>query len=99
MGTIDGVGDPLLLIPSEYYEHYIYTYDFVNADIGYNEIISINGYGDNHSLLYDNDYLVEFAYLGTPEYGFLDWESLRLIFEEIDGKWYLVCIVHGMKSS
>lgn len=32
---------------------------------------------------------VDFSWVGTPRYGFMDWESVRLFFVRRGGRWYL----------
>lgn len=93
-GKYDGIGDDISLTTSEYYNKFIYDYDFSMAQIGENKIISFGNQSDYHSKLYSNTYIVEFAYDGTEDCANNNWKSLRLIFQLIDNQWYLVCIVH-----
>jgi len=38
---------------------------------------------------------VEYHFPGIdPQYGGLDWRSLRLVFQQSGGEWYLVGIIH-----
>lgn len=30
----------------------------------------------------------------NPDYGGLDWQSLRLVFQHKEGAWYLVGVIH-----
>ena len=39
--------------------------------------------------------VVEYHFPGfDPQYGGLDWASLRLVFQEFEGRWVLVGIIH-----
>ncbi|MDR5659625.1 hypothetical protein RH915_08970 [Serpentinicella sp. ANB-PHB4] len=96
-GRYDGKGNDIELTPSEYYEEFIYTADFVNAEqIGYNEILSSGNMLENQFEVYDDPIIVEYYFPGFDEdYKGMDWLSLRLVFEQMDDEWYLVGIIHN----
>jgi len=96
-GYYDGKGDEILLTPSEYFEEFIYTSDFINVeDIGYNEILSSGNMAENQYEVYKNAIVVEYYIPGlNPEYGGADWQSLRLVFELYENDWKLVGIIHN----
>lgn len=96
-GYYDGRGDEIKLTPSDYYEKFIYTEDFMNtAEIGYNEVLSSGNMIENQFDVYENAIVVEYYIPGVnPEYGGIDWQSLRLVFEEYEGNWKLVGIIHN----
>lgn len=96
-GYYDGSGEEIRLTPSEYYEKSIYTADFINAEkVGYNEVLSSGNMLENQFDVYDNAIVVEYYFSGfNPEYEGLDWQSLRLVFEEYEGNWKLVGIIHN----
>ncbi len=93
-GTYDGSGFPIELTPKEYYDQFVYSRDFANvAKITYNDISNYN----TQKILetYPQSTIVEYYYPGTdPKFEGMDWQSLRLVFEEFNGTWYLVGIVH-----
>ena len=96
-GYYDGGGEEIRLIPSQYYEKFIYSEDFMNApEIGYNEVLSSGNMLENQFEAYDNAIVVEY-YIPeiNPEYEGIDWQSLRLVFEEYEGDWKLVGIIHN----
>jgi len=95
-GSYDGSGEPIILSFNGYYERFIYDQDFAMApEVGYNQIL-----GKGNSLININEFFpesvfVEFHFPGfDPQYAGMDWRSLRLVFQELDGKWYLVGIIH-----
>lgn len=96
-GIYDGVGDDISLTPSQYYEKFIYTNDFKNAEeIGYNEILSIGSMIENQFEVYDNAIVVEYYFSGfNPDYEGMDWRSLRLVFQQYRNDWKLVGIIHN----
>lgn len=50
---------------------------------------------DNFAEVYPNGHYVEYLQPGTEAYGYLDWQSLRLGFQQSgDGAYYLSAIIH-----
>lgn len=96
-GHYDGTGDEIKLTPSEYYDKFIYSEDFVNAEkVGYNEVLSSGNMLENQFEVYDNPIIVEYYFSGfNPEYGGIDWRSLRLVFEQYEGSWKLVGVINN----
>lgn len=96
-GVYDGIGDPIELTPKEYFEKFVYNHDFSTAEeIGYNENLSSGNMIVNQFEVYERPIVVEYYFPGFDEqYSGLDWASLRLVFEEYEGEWYLVGIIHS----
>jgi len=96
-GYYDGRGDEIYLTPSKYYEEFLYTEDFINAEeIGYNEVLSSGNSAENQFEVYENAIVVEYYFSGfNPEFGGADWKSIRLVFEEYEGSWKLVGIINN----
>lgn len=96
-GSYDGSGDPIDLNFSDYYDKYIYDEDFINPNIiGNNVAIGKGNMINNIATAYPNTKFVEFHFTGfDPQYEGIDWKSLRLVFEDVGGTWYLVGIIHG----
>ncbi len=95
-GNYDGTGDPIDLSFSDYYNLFIYDVDFANPHmIGNNVMIGTGNSINNIGQTYPNGEFVEFHFTGfDPGLFEMDWKSLRLVFEEFNGAWYLVGIVH-----
>ncbi len=96
-GYYDGSGFEIILTPSQYYENFIYSEDFMNApEVGYNEVLSFGNMIENQFEVYESPIVVEY-YIPeiNPEFDGLDWQSLRLVFEEFEGSWLLVGIIHN----
>ncbi len=96
-GEFDGIGDPIKLTFAQYYEKFVYDQDFANAEkIAYNEVQQAGNTLVNIAEVYPEGKFVDYYFSGfNPDYGGMDWASLRLVFEKYDGQWYLVCIAHG----
>lgn len=100
-GYYAGHGKVINLIPRDYYKEFVYNRDFVNADkIGYNTVLSSGDTLNNHFDVFKNPILVEYYFTGfDPENEGKDWESLSLAFEEHEGSWYLVGIIHNQMTA
>lgn len=100
-GKYTGSGDPIELTFSEYYSKFIYDADFANArKIGNNVIIGRGNSLHNISDVFPESVFVEFHFTGFEEqFGGLDRVSLRLVFMQSDGAWYLTAIVHDSWTS
>ena len=96
-GNYDGSGDPIKLTFAQYYDKFIYNQDFANAEkVSYNEIQQTGNTLVNIKDVYPQGNFIDYYFSGfNPEYEGIDWASLRLVFEQYNGQWYLVCIAHG----
>ena len=96
-GVTDGKGDDFRVTFADYYPKYIYDVDFAKApDVAYNRAIGTGNSTDNSATAYPDAVMVEYHFASfDPQYGGMDWRSLRLFFEQKNGTWYLVGIVHG----
>lgn len=95
-GTYDGSGEPIVSSYKDYHNEFVYEEDFANAGlIGYNEIL-VRGNSINNAFdVYPGSIIVEYHFPEIdPQYEGMDWRSLRLVFKEKDGAWYLVGIIH-----
>lgn len=95
-GSYDGTGEPITLTPAAYYDIFIYDQDFRNAErISYNKQLFQGNMINNAPDVYPGSIIVEYHFTGIdPKYEGMDWRSLRLVFEEFEGEWLLVGIIH-----
>lgn len=95
-GQYDGSGEPIELTFDDYYEKFVYSADFANPeDMAVNARIGQGNTINNIQDFYPDSSYVEYHFSGFEEqYGGMDWESLRLVFVQEDGAWYLVGVVH-----
>ncbi len=94
-GNYDGSGDQIRLSFAQYYARFVYNRDFYRArEVGYNRMIGKGNSTNNITETYPEAITVEYYIPGTRRHQGMDWASLRLIFEEKNGAWYLVGIVH-----
>ncbi|HEY0827812.1 MAG TPA: hypothetical protein VGE40_06940 [Bacilli bacterium] len=95
-GSFDGSGEPIDLTFEQYYDKFIYDKDFAKpTEIAYDTVIGKGNTLINYDEVYPNTKMVEYHFPQfDKQYDGMDWESLRLIFEEKDGAWYLVAVIH-----
>jgi len=96
-GQYDGTGDDIRLTPEDYYAKFIYSKDFAAAEqVGYNEVLSFGNMLENQFEVYEEAIIVEYYFSGfEPQYEGMDWKSLRLVFQEQEGTWFLVGVIHN----
>jgi hypothetical protein len=95
-GVYDGSGEPIDLTFHEYFGQFVYDVDFARPDVvGFDENVGQGNTINNIAEMYPEAVVVEYHFEGfDPQYAGMDWRSLRLIFEESRGTWYLVGIAH-----
>lgn len=95
-GNYDGTGEPIELEFEEYYEEFGYSADFADPEqMAVNERLGQGNTINNIDEFYPGASFVEYYFSGfEEEYEGMDWESLRLVFVQEDGAWWLVGIVH-----
>ena len=95
-GAYDGSGESIELTFNDYYDRFIFDQDFSNPQIIGNNLVI----GEGNSLInidevYPDGHFVELHFEGfDSQYEGMDWRSLRLVFERVEGDWYLVGIIH-----
>ena len=95
-GVYDGSGEPIDLSFPAYYEKFIYDVDFAQPQaIGFNTTIGTGNTINNLTEFYPGADFVEYHFYGfDPQYGGMDWRSLRLVFQPSADGYKLVGIVH-----
>ncbi len=93
-GYTDGKGDPMNYTFKEYFDKFVYS-DFSKfTQTGYNKILGGGNSTNNAFDYFPNAIIVEYYNPGTDsKYEGMDWESLRLVFQEKDGVWFLVGVI------
>jgi len=96
-GHYDGTGNPINLTFDAYHQKFIYDQDYLHsAIIGFNQEVSSGNSINNIPDLYPDGKMIEYHFPGIdPQYGGLDWRSIRLVFVQLGSDWYLVSIIHG----
>lgn len=95
-GKYDGKGTPIELTPSEYFKEFVFDKDYTLApQLGVNSIIKSGNSLENITEVFPDVKFVDFHFPGTEIYSGLDWSSLRLGFEEFEGRLMFTVILHS----
>lgn len=95
-GSYDGTGDPIKLTVPEYLKKFVYNADYLAAEaVGYDQIIKQGNSLNNLKKIYPNHHFIEYHFSGFDQkLDGMDWTSLRLVFEKVDGQYFLVAVIH-----
>lgn len=97
-GIQDGSGQPIELSFDQYMAKYVADHDYRKAtDVRWDHVQDHGSTIDNAKTVYPNARIVEYHFPGfDPQYGGMDWASLRLVLEEdaTSKKWHLVGVIH-----
>jgi len=96
-GSYDGSGEKIEKSFMEYYDEFIYNQAFIDAEqVSYNDPIGTGNLINNNAEVYPDSIIVEYYFSGfDPQYDGMDWESLKLVFEQKADEWYMVGIIHN----
>lgn len=95
-GNYDGTGDPIKLTVPAYLKKFAYNADYLAAEaVGYDQIIKQGNSLNNLKKIYPNHHFIEYHFSGFDQkLDGMDWTSLRLVFEKVDGQYFLVSVIH-----
>lgn len=94
-GVYDGSGDPIILTATEYFGNFVYDGNFIMPNkLQVNKIIAKGNTINNIHSYYKEDDFTESYLKGTKKYEQMDWKSVRLVFRQHNGKYYLIGIIH-----
>lgn len=95
-GTVDPTDEPINMTIDSYIKRYVYDVDFLRADsVKVNEFIGGGNSLNNLLDVYKGCNFVECHFPGfDKKFDGMDWRSVRLVYKLLDGKYYLVAIVH-----
>ena len=93
-GEKDGTGYPLVLSIRKYLEEWVFRKDFTKGEFYFNTFKGNGNSLNNLKEVYPTQYFTENYISGSEEYGGMDWNCLRFVFEELDRTFYLVAVVN-----
>lgn len=93
-GELDGAGETLIVPLPVYLDTWIDAEKFDTARITVNTFESRGNMINNVNEAYPNSDVVDFYYKGSDKYDGMDWHGMRLVFEQYQGKRYLVAIIN-----
>ena len=93
-GDLDGTGEMLIVPLPVYLDTWIDAKKFDNARITVNKFESRGNMINNVNEAYPTSDVVDFVYSGSDKYDGMDWKGMRLVFDEYQGRRYLVAIIN-----
>ena len=93
-GTEDGTGDPLVLSIKDYLRDWVFRKDFSKGEFQLNSFKGTGNSLNNLTEIYPKLNFAENYLPGSEEYAEMDWNSLRFVFEELYGTYYLVAVIN-----
>lgn len=101
-GTYDGIGTPILLTPSEYFDEFLDMSLFLQPDeLNVNQFPEQRGNMISNLMeMFPESVIVEYYHEGTDQYVGMDWASVILVFlQDEAADHYLIAIVRDMWTS
>lgn len=96
-GAEEGSGFPISMTNAEYLARYVWDQDYRTApDVRWNAVQDRGSMIDNVQDVYPGASVVEYHFPGfDPQYGGMDWRSLRLVLaQNDDAQWTLYGVIH-----
>ncbi len=95
-GHFDGTGEPIKLSIKAYLKKFVWNADYLNAEaVGFDQVIKQGNSPNNLNTIYPNHHFIDYHFSGFDQkYNGMDWSSLRLVFENDNGEYFLVAIIH-----
>jgi hypothetical protein len=94
-GVRDGSGEPMKLTFADYYARFVYDKNYANkAKIGLNKVVQSGKTANGIAERFGKDAAFVEYHKKIDEQDGAGWGALRLVFEKLDGQWYLVGVVH-----
>ncbi|MGR3856560.1 hypothetical protein [Chryseobacterium indologenes] len=93
-GTQDGSGDPYKATINDYLGKWVFSKDFTASQYSVNKFIGGGNSLNNLKEIYPKADFTENYIKGTEKSGNMDWKTVRFVFEEFEGKYYLIAVVN-----
>jgi hypothetical protein len=93
-GAMDGTGDLYKATINDYLGKWVYSKDFATGQVSLNEFQGSGNSLNNLKKIYPNADFTENFIKGSEANAGMDWKCLRLVFEEFQGKYYLVAVIN-----
>lgn len=93
-GALDGSGDPYKSTITDYLIKWVYSKDFATGQVSINEFQGKGNSLNNLKDIYSKADFTENFIKGSGENAEMDWKCLRLVFEQLNGKYYLVGVIN-----
>ncbi|MFZ4929748.1 hypothetical protein [Chryseobacterium sp. Mn2064] len=93
-GAHDGSGDPYKATINDYLGKWVFSKDFTLSQYALDTFLGGGNSLNNLKEIYPKHDFTENYSKGTEKSGEMDWKTLRFVFEEFQGKYYLIAVVN-----
>ncbi|MDQ1161208.1 hypothetical protein QE422_001576 [Chryseobacterium sp. SORGH_AS 447] len=93
-GALDGSGDLYKSTITDYLIKWVYSKDFATGQVSINEFQGKGNSMNNLKEIYPKADFTENFVKGSESNPEMDWKCLRLVFEQYQGKYYLIGVVN-----
>lgn len=93
-GSRDGSGEIYKSTLDKYLKDWVFKKDFTKSEYSFNQFKGGGNSLNNLKEMYPNTNFTENYIAGSEKNGGMDWNALRFVFEEFDGKYYVVAVIN-----
>lgn len=93
-GSRDGSGEIYKATLNNYLKVWVFKKDFTKSEYSFNTFRGGGNSLNNLKEMYPNSYFTENYIPGSEKNGGMDWNALRFVFEEFEGKFYIVAVIN-----
>jgi len=93
-GSRDGSGEVYKATLKSYLKDWVFKKDFTKSEYSLDKFLTGGNSLNNLKEIYPNSDFTENYISGTEKYGGMDWNTLRFVFEEFKGKFYMVAVIN-----
>lgn len=93
-GSRDGSGEVYKATLSKYLSDWVFKKDFTKSEYSFNQFKGGGNSLNNLKEMYPNTNFTENYISGSEKTGGMDWNALRFVFEEFEGKYYIVAVIN-----
>jgi len=93
-GSRDGSGEIYKATLNSYLKDWVFKKDFTKSEYAFNKFLAGGNSLNNLKEIYPNTNFTENYISGSEKNSGMDWNALRFVFEEFDGKYYIVAVIN-----
>ncbi|MBV8325777.1 hypothetical protein [Chryseobacterium sp.] len=93
-GAHDGSGDQYKATINDYLGKWVFSKDFTTSQYSLNKFLGGGNSLNNLKEIYPKTNFTENYIKGSGKNGEMDWKTLRFVFEEFQGTYYLVAVIN-----
>ncbi len=93
-GSRDGSGEIYKATLEQYLKNWVFKKDFTKSDYAFDTFLGTGNSLNNLKEIYPNTNFTENYIPGSEKYSGMDWNALRFVFEEFEGKYYVIAVIN-----